>query len=57
MYMNLSKLRETEKDRGAWPAEIHGVTKSRARLSDRTATPEETLLSHKIISSGNVTGF
>ena len=55
--MNLSKLRETEKDRGAWPAEIHGVTKSRARLSDRTATPEETLLSHKIISSGNVTGF
>ena len=28
MDMNLSKLQETVKDRGAWHAAIHGVTKS-----------------------------
>ena len=25
LVMNLSKLREMEKDRGAWPAVVHGV--------------------------------
>ena len=30
--MNLSKLQETVKDRGAWHAADHGVTKSRTRL-------------------------
>ena len=34
MDMNLSKLREIMKDRGAWSATVHGVAKSRARLSD-----------------------
>ena len=34
MDMNLSKLRETVKDREAWHAAVHGVTKSQARLSD-----------------------
>ena len=34
MGMNLSKLRELVMDRGAWCAEVHGVTKSRTRLSD-----------------------
>ena len=34
MGMNLSKLRELVMDRGAWRAEVHGVTKSRTRLSD-----------------------
>ena len=57
MDMNLSKLGETQKDRGAWPTKLHGVTKSRTQLSNRTATPEETLLSHKTISSSNVTSF
>ena len=28
MDMNLSKLRETVKDRGAWHAAVHGVIKS-----------------------------
>ena len=28
MDMNLSKLQETVKDRGAWCAEIHGVAES-----------------------------
>ena len=34
MDMNLSKLREIVKDREAWHAAVHGVTKSRTQLSD-----------------------
>ena len=34
MDMNLSKLHEIVKDRGAWHAAVHGVAKSWARLSD-----------------------
>ena len=34
MNMNLSKLWETVKDGEAWRAAVHGVTKSRAQLSD-----------------------
>ena len=33
--MSLSKLRETVKDREAWDAVVHGVTKSRTRLSEQ----------------------
>ena len=34
MDVNLSELRELVLDREAWRAAIHGVTKSRIRLSD-----------------------
>ena len=32
--MSLSKLQEMVKDREAWHAAVHGVSKSRTRLSD-----------------------
>ena len=38
MDMNLSELRELVMDREAWRAVIHGVAKSRTRLSDFTFT-------------------
>ena len=38
MDMSLGGLRELVMDREAWHAEIHRVTKSWARLSDRTTT-------------------
>ena len=34
MDMSLSKLRETEKDKGAWHDAVHGVAKSQTRLRD-----------------------
>ena len=34
MDMNLSKLRETVKDRGAWHATAHGVIRSRTQFSN-----------------------
>ena len=34
MNVSLSKLRVTVKDREAWSAVVHGVTKSQTRLSD-----------------------
>ena len=32
--MNLGKLREMARDRGAWGAAVHGVTESQTRLSE-----------------------
>ena len=37
VHMNLSKLQEMVKDRGAWYAAVHGVTKSQTQSSNRTA--------------------
>ena len=34
MDMTLNKLQEIVKDREAWRAAVHGVTKSRTQLSD-----------------------
>ena len=34
MYMSLSKLQEIVKDREAWCAAVHGLTKSWTRFSD-----------------------
>ena len=43
MDMSLSKLQEVVKDREAWCAVFHGVTKSQTQLRDRT-TYETALL-------------
>ena len=44
--MNLGGLRELVMDREAWRAAIHGVAKSRTRLSDRTELNQMSLKSY-----------
>ena len=46
MDVNVSKPRETVKDREAWCAAAHGVTKSWILLSDGTTTNNECLMNH-----------
>ena len=52
MDMNLSKFKEIMKDRRAWHAAAHGVTKSWTQLSNSTATIEEKLEEILVIIQG-----
>ena len=40
MDMDLSELQEREKDRGAWRATVHGVTKSKHDLTTEQHVPK-----------------
>ena len=44
MDMSLNELRELVMDREAWRAVIHGITKSRTRLSDSTELNPKTVI-------------
>ena len=39
--MSLGHLQEIGKNRDAWGAAVHGVTKSQTQLSDQTTTTKE----------------
>ena len=41
MDMNLGKLQEMVRDREAWRAPAHGVTKNRTALGNRTETKQK----------------
>ena len=63
MDMNLSKLQETVKDRGAWHAAVHGIAKSQTpdttqRLKNKITSPVK-LKYHKLkhCKSGTICNY
>ena len=54
MHMSLCKLQELVMDKEAWRAAIHGVAKSRTRLSNRTELMYEIM---SFTSKDNVSSF
>ena len=55
--MSLGRLQELVLDREAWRAAVHGVTKSRTRLSDWTELNWVFLPSHLLLSKGLLVPF
>ena len=54
--MSLSKLQELVMDREAWCAAVHGVTKSRTRLSDWTELMRRAYLLENTLMLGKIEG-
>ena len=48
--INLSKLKETVKDREAWRVAVHRITKSQTRLSNWATTATHSLSSHHLFT-------
>ena len=48
--MSLSKLQETVKDREAWCAAVHGITRSQTQLSDWTTTTNHIIVKYLTIN-------
>ena len=56
MDLNLIKLWEIVKDRGAWDAAVHGIEKNQTQLSNWTTTATNVELIKKIQTGENPKG-
>ena len=56
MDMNIIKLWEIVKDRGAWDAAVHGIEKNQTQLSNWTTTATNVELIKKIQTGENPKG-